>query len=200
MTVSACALAAAYLALAAPHYLIVSPTLVAAAINPLLGLAVGAALVAGSRALRIGRTRGNESDLHSEEILATDLVASGVEAGVSFDEAVSVASGFVSLPVAAEMRGMVRIAHHAGSVDEARSVVHEMFRLSRRSAVTGAPLAAGLRAMSEAERAKDAAKRLEALERLPVKLLFPLAFLILPGFLLVAVAPALVSGISKLSL
>lgn len=200
MIVSGCVAAAVYLAVRGPHGVVVSPSLVMGGINPLLGLAVGAAILAVVRIRRITRVRGERSEFRSEEILATDLVASGVESGVSFDEAVSVAAGFVSAPVASEMRGMARIAHRTTVVDGDGSLVDEMFRLSRRSSATGAPLAPGLRSLSEAERAKDAADRLERLERLPVKLLFPLAFLILPGFLLVAVAPALVSGISKLSL
>lgn len=200
MIVFVCSLAAVYLALSAPRYAIVAPALAVSAINPLLGLSVGAALVGRARVLRIRRAKAEGLDHRTEEILAADLVASGVEVGVSFDEAVSVASAFVSSPVASAMRALARKAHHVGHVDEAESVVHEMFRLAGRSAVTGAPLAVSLRAMSNSERQKDAAKRLEALERLPVKLLFPLAFLILPGFLLVAVAPALASGISKLSL
>jgi tight adherence protein C len=200
MIVLGCVAAAAYIALRGPHGVVVSPSLVMGGINPLLGLATAAAILAAVRVRRITRARAEQSALHSEEILAADLVASGVEAGVSFDEAVSVAASFVSAPVASEMRDMARIAHRTAVVDGDDSLVDEMFRLSRRSSATGAPLAQGLRSLSEAERAKDVADRLERLERLPVKLLFPLAFLILPGFLLVAVAPALVSGISKLSL
>ena len=49
-------------------------------------------------------------------------------------------------------------------------------------------------------RADEAAAEREKIERLPVKLLFPLAFLILPGFILVAVVPSIISGISELSL
>ncbi len=200
MIVTGCVAAAAYLALRPPHHVVVTPTLVSFAINPLLGLAVGAALIGVVRIRRISHERSVRSDRRADEILAADLVASGVEAGASFDEAVSVAAGFVHTSVASEMQRMARAAHHATAADEDGSIVSEMFRLSRRSAVSGAPLAPGLRLLSEAERAKDAAERLDRLERLPVKLLFPLAFLILPGFLLVAVAPALVSGISKLSL
>ena len=200
MIVSASGVAAAYLVLRAPHHLVVLPALVTFAINPLLGLAVGAALFGGVRIRRIASARSAGSDHRADEILAADLVSSGVEAGVSFDEAVSVAADFVSVSVASELRLMARVAHSASVNEDDGSIIDEMFRLSRRSAASGAPLAQGLRALSEAERARDAAERLERLERLPVKLLFPLAFLILPGFLLVAVAPALVSGISKLSL
>ena len=207
MIVSACTAAAVYLALRGPQSLVVSPTLIFFGVNPLLGLAAGAAMVSVVQFRRIALRRAEQSSVRSEQILAADLVASGVEAGVSFDEAVSVAMDFVPTSVASEMRTMARLSHRASGpsgdalVDgDDRSVVDEMFRLSRRSSATVAPLVQGLRSLAEAERARDAADRLERLERLPVKLLFPLAFLILPGFLLVAVAPALGSGISKLSL
>jgi len=198
--VAACVAVAIYLAAGAPHPLIIAPSLIAFGLDPFLGMIVAAALVGGTHLRRLAAGRAGVSDQRSEELLAADLVASGVEAGVSFDEAVSVASGFVSAPVAADLQGMARTAHRSRVTDDTDSVVAEMFRLSRRSADTGAPLASGLRSLSRAERAQDTAERMEELERLPVKLLFPLAFLILPGFLLVAVAPALVSGISKLSL
>ena len=207
MIVSACAVAAVYLTLRGPQSMVVSPMLIMLGVNPLLGLAAGAAILSALQIRRIVRMRVEQSSGRSEQILAADLVASGVEAGVSFDEAVSVASDFLPTSVASEMRTMARLSHHATGPhgdtaveDGDRSVVDEMFRLSRRSSATGAPLVQGLRSLAEAERARDAAERLERLERLPVKLLFPLAFLILPGFLLVAVVPALVSGISKLSL
>lgn len=200
MIVSVIVIAAVYVGVRAPHAAFVCPALIAFAFSPPLGLIVAAALAGGVGVHRILAARREDSSQRTEEILASDLVASGVEAGVSFDEAVTVASGFVSAPVSAEMRAMARISHRSRSPEVSGSVIAEMFRLSRRSADTGAPLAAGLRSLSEAERARDAAERIERLERLPVKLLFPLAFLILPGFLLVAVAPALVSGISKLSL
>ncbi len=200
MIVSACVAGAVYLALRAPHHVVISPTLVTFGIHPLLGMAVGAGLFGAIRIRRITRTRTEHVNRRSEELLAADLVASGVQAGVSFDEAVVVASGFVSAPVASQMQGMARVQHHTTVIERGDSIVHEMFRLSARSAATGSPLQQGLRSLSEAERANDDAARLERLERLPVKLLFPLAFLILPGFLLVAVAPALVSGISKMSL
>ena len=200
MIVAACAAAAIYLAAGARHPLIIAPSLIAFGLSPFFGMIVSAALVGGTRLRRLAAGRAGVSEQRSEELLAADLVASGVEAGVSFDEAVSVASGFVSAAVAAELQGMARTAHRSRVTDDTDSVVAEMFRLSRRSADTGAPLASGLRSLSKAERAQDEAERMEQLERLPVKLLFPLAFLILRGFLLVAVAPALVSGISKLSL
>jgi pilus assembly protein TadC len=62
------------------------------------------------------------------------------------------------------------------------------------------PLAGQLNAMALDRRRAAAAASRERLARLPVKMLFPLAFLILPGFVLLTVVPPLMSGLSKLSL
>jgi pilus assembly protein TadC len=45
-----------------------------------------------------------------------------------------------------------------------------------------------------------AASELEAVRKLPVTMLFPLTLLILPGFLLVAIAPAILDAFSRLEL
>jgi pilus assembly protein TadC len=75
-----------------------------------------------------------------------------------------------------------------------------MFFLAQASASSGAPLADELRRLSDHYRSLELTAERERLERLPVKMLFPLAFLILPGFLLVAVVPAVAGGLAKLTL
>jgi hypothetical protein len=46
--------------------------------------------------------------------------------------------------------------------------------------------------------AEQASARLEAVRRVPVLMLFPLTILILPGFLLLAIAPAIIDAFSRL--
>jgi pilus assembly protein TadC len=75
-----------------------------------------------------------------------------------------------------------------------------MLRLAHASESSGAKVADQLVSLAENELSLDEASTNERLARLPIKMLFPLALLILPGFLLVTVAPAVVSGISKLGL
>jgi pilus assembly protein TadC len=75
-----------------------------------------------------------------------------------------------------------------------------MIRIARSAEASGAALAGQLGALAESELASDEAATEERLARLPIKMLFPLALLILPGFLLVAVAPAVISGIARLGL
>ena len=68
-----------------------------------------------------------------------------------------------------------------------------------RSATTGAPLAVSLEAIAATMRSERASASRERMARLPIKLLFPLALLTLPGFVLMAVGPAVVSGLSRLT-
>jgi pilus assembly protein TadC len=73
-----------------------------------------------------------------------------------------------------------------------------MFGAADASESTGMPLAATLTALASDRRRVAAAASRERLAKLPVKMLFPLAFLILPGFVLLTVIPPLISGLSKL--
>lgn len=185
-----------------PNCSMVVPAIVAGAIHP--------ALAAAYVGLRFGlvRWKGIRSEkvetvaVRVEELLAVDLVASGVEAGVSFDVAAGTALHHVREPVASQMSRHIRLSHRTVVAEDVEdpSPVGAMFNAARASATSGAPLSEGLRALSDSERGRDDAVQRERLERLPVKMLFPLAFLILPGFLLVAVAPSVVGGISKLTL
>ena len=62
------------------------------------------------------------------------------------------------------------------------------------------PIAAALNALATDRKRVAAAAASEHLSKLPVKMLFPLAFLILPGFVMLTVLPPLLSGLSKLGL
>jgi tight adherence protein B len=63
--------------------------------------------------------------------------------------------------------------------------------LSERTGAPVAPLLARLAATGRDDARRDA---LTWARRLPVRLLFPLVFLILPAFLLMTVAPVLLAG------
>jgi hypothetical protein len=50
------------------------------------------------------------------------------------------------------------------------------------------------------QRAEERARAVAAAKRLPVRMLFPLALLILPGFLVLTVGPTLLSAFDRLAL
>ena len=185
-----------------PNRSMVVPAIVAGAIHPALAAAYVGVHFGFVRSKGIRDAKSESVAARIEQLLAVELVASGVEAGVSFDVSVETAIRHIREPVASEMTQHIRLSHRPILIDDIEdpSPVDTMFRAARSSATSGAPLSTDLRALSDSERDRDDAVQREQLERLPVKMLFPLAFLILPGFLLVAVAPSVVGGISKLTL
>ena len=185
-----------------PNRSMVVPAIVVGAIHPALAAAYVGVHFGFVRSKGIRDAKSKTTAARKEQLLAIELVASDVEAGVAFDVSVETALRHIREPVASQMTRHTRLSHRSVLIDDVEdpSPVDAMFRAARASAISGAPLSTDLRALSDSERDRGDAVQEERLERLPVKMLFPLAFLILPGFLLVAVAPSVVGGISKLTL
>lgn len=171
-----------------------------ATIDPLVGLAALMGVLAGERLIAISRRRRYDRRIRDDEILAVELVAAGVGAGVSFDVSVSNAASFVDPTVGNELRRMLRQTRHGHQPTPAPSATAQMLRIAIGSEASGAAISEQLEALAESELAADEATVNERMARLPIQMLFPLALLILPGFLLVAVAPAVISGIARLGL
>ncbi|NND04434.1 MAG: hypothetical protein HKN91_16785 [Acidimicrobiia bacterium] len=86
----------------------------------------------------------------------------------------------------------------AGALRAAEGPAAVLLNALARPVSTGAaigPVLAGLRDRLESEYVAGIEERLE---RLPVKLVLPLALLMLPGLLLMIVAPALINSLSRL--
>jgi tight adherence protein C len=133
--------------------------------------------------------------------LAIDVVALSVSAGLPFSAAADLAARTAGGDVATAITSALRTAHGRPlSMSAGHEALRAMFDAAHRSAHTGASLGPMLVALGSALRDDRAAKARERLSRLPVKLLFPLSFLILPGFVLLAVAPAVVGGLSRLGI
>lgn len=170
------------------------------AVDPLVAIAAVTCVFAFERFRKLARAKAERVGQRHDEILAVELVAAGVSAGVSFDSAVVAAAGHVDETVAHDMVRWLRLVRHGHQPPDADSVIAEMIRIAHASESSGAKVADQLVSLAENELSLDEASTNERLARLPIKMLFPLALLILPGFLLVTVAPAVVSGISKLGL
>lgn len=170
------------------------------AAHPFLGLAASGGLSVIGRVREIRKLRSAERSERVDEILAVELVAAGVSAGVSFDQAVEAAADQVGPPVGDRLRHGVLLLRHGEPPAPGGSPAAEMLRIASDAESSGAAVSAQLTELAESESARDETARSERLARLPVKMLFPLALLILPGFLLVAVAPAVIGGIARLGL
>ncbi len=181
----------------------VAAGLSAAAIHPLIGLALGASVVAVRRAKQLSAGRRVEDATHAGSILGIELVAQGLSSGVPFDASVRAAGVHLSPPIAAQLQAEARRLRHAPAAHptpEPPSPIEEAFHAVGVSEQDGVPAAPRLVAIADRLRLDRETARDEQLQRLPVAMLFPLAFLILPGFLLTAVAPPVIGGISRLGL
>ena len=171
-------------------------------------VAVGAAAGVGWMAWRRAASQARMArEAPESELLAVDLMALGVDGGLSFTQAAEFAAGAVGDPVRSDLTARLRRLRAAASPApgrERRATRHgpidEAFAVAFRSGASGSALGPALIGVAEAARREQGAAERRRLARLPTKLLFPLAFLILPGFVLMTVGPAVVSGLSRLSL
>ncbi len=160
--------------------------------------------VAGAIVMVVAARRGSArrrlaSAAEQDELVALDLIAIGVAGGASVSHAVEIARSVVGPDVGGDL---ARIARHraAGIGSEPRSGgLRSMVAAVRRSEVMGTSLAPELAAIAAAARSeRDVAAR-ERLARLPVKLLFPLTLLTLPGFVLMTVGPVVLASLLRLT-
>ena len=143
---------------------------------------------------------GKDARQLADVALMAELIVLGLVAGLSpagaLRAAASEVGGDLERRMTRRMRGVTRPGDRRGAVDaEAR-----LHRIVVRSAATGRPSADVLRAF-----AGDLRRRLEAraslhTKKLPVRLLFPLALLILPGFIVLVVGPAVLTALERLGL
>lgn len=173
---------------------------VAAMVHPLLAIVVGAAGVGIRHVRQLRRAREHNSAVTEDGVLAVELVSLGVVSGLTFRSAATLTAHQIEGTVAAEIVQALR-SINAGEQPSARNPdIKAMFSAAEISENTGMPLAGTLTALASDRRRDAAGAAKESLARLPVKMLFPLAFLILPGFLLLVVVPPLISGLSTLGL
>jgi len=169
-------------------------------IHPLLGVAVAGCGVIIYQLDRIRRTTSRGRDTERDGVLAVELVGLGVTAGLTFRNAAAMTADQVGGPVAHEINQALRSVGAGQRAPTITTDIRSMFNAAEASERTGMPLAGTLNAVALDRRRAEASASRERLAKLPVKMLFPLAFLILPGFVLLTVVPPLISGLSRLGL
>lgn len=169
-------------------------------IHPLLGVVMLGSGIAVHQARRIRSEREVKSSTDNDSMLAVELVGLGVVSGLPFRNAASLTAIQVEGPVAEEITQALRSLAIGQQPSIEMSDIQAMFSAAAASEAAGMPLAGTLTAMAANRRRSAATASRERLAKLPVKMLFPLAFLILPGFVLLTVVPPLISGLSNLSM
>lgn len=167
---------------------------------PTAAVLVSAAAVRRWRRATAVSLRSRDAD--SDTVLLADLVALGVSSGKTVRGALEAARPHLHPDLALEVDGLVAQMDRAGSAPALVRVGGRLADLGRvvASAVTsGAPVVAAITAHADRERHTRHAERITAARRLPVRLLLPLALLILPGFVVLAVGPALLQALARLA-
>ncbi len=181
----------------------VFPAVVGAVLFPFPALALVVAAVANARRTYIRRARVERSKAERDAVTLAELTGLGLSAGMSFVSALEAAAHEVGPPLVAEVQAVVRRARHRGiapALEESPGAARRLYLLAARATVTGAPVAAAVRSYVAEQRDAERARALAAARRLPVQLLFPLALLILPGFMVLTVGPALLGALERLGL
>ncbi len=151
----------------------------------LLGLAVWAAI----------RHRPRSSKHNDDEAVLAELTALGLGAGLTFPVAAGAAAASVPGEASARLRRTIRVG---GRMDVNTADGHGLMVVVHRALLTGAPLQPAVSGYATTLRNEERSRELTAARRLPVKLLFPLALLILPGFLILTIGPAVLSSLERL--
>ena len=183
---------------------------VAAAVRPRAPLleAPAAAHVGRQRARRVGRrtARRRAFQVEREVPQLLDLLAAGSTAGLSAELSLRRAAEVLHGPLGEDIRTIAgtadlgarwrdELAAYAarGSPDLRRAVV-----VLERTESLGASLAEATRELAATVRHARRTETLEKARTAPVKMLFPLVFLILPAFLLLTVVPVLLTTVRSI--
>ncbi len=190
---AACVTAAGAVAGITPLMLFVPPTLLAATRGPDIAMS------------RMGRRRQQRIEAHVPDL--AELLVATTEAGLSPALAIRRATDAMDGPLRDELRASVdrfdlgvpwrtALEELVGRT-ESPSLKRLVTALERSQRV-GTSLGLSLRAVAADLRAERRARAEEAARRAPVKMLFPLVFLILPAFLLLTVGPVLLATLRSL--
>lgn len=185
----------------APSWVAVVP--VAVVLFPLPAAAGGVAWLVVRRFRKRAAARRIQARAQSDVTALAELTALGLVAGLDYAGALKRAAQPLSGEIRAEVNGVLRRARLTGlapALADAGRHTRRFLRVAARAVDTGAPVRAAVEAYVDDAVADEHARRLAAVRRLPVKLLFPLALLILPGFMLLTVAPALLGSVRRLGL
>ncbi len=136
--------------------------------------------------------------------LTADLLAMAVAAGLTPYLSIELALRFGPAPVAERLDAALTAAESglcladalAAEAADCTSGLASLLALMAASERSGAPVGAALVRLAAATRAQSRRKAMARARTVPVRLLFPLVFLVLPAFLLLTVAPVVLASLT----
>jgi tight adherence protein C len=161
----------------------------------------------GPRMLLVRAAQRRRAAANREVPQFLDLLAAASTAGLGPHGALERAVGATSGPLEQELRrflaevqlgarwrdGLIRLADRLG-LSDLRRAVQAMIRTER----LGSSLSEALRDLADEVREERRSAATERARKAPVKMLFPLVFMILPAFLLLTVVPVLISTLRSI--
>lgn len=189
--------------IAAP--LLLAQFVLASAKGPTAVLVLGVATFLGWRlpnivVARRGAARLEVIDRAMPELV--DLLVVSVESGMGFNAAIRAASDRLDGPLAAELKLMLQEQQLGASMQQALGNVVEradtpavraFARNIAQADKLGVSIGSMMRTLALEMRKRRRAKAEEAAQKAPVKILFPLVFLIFPSMFIVLLTPAAIS-------
>ncbi len=154
---------------------------------------------------RAARRRRARADAELPQLL--DLLAAASSAGLSASLSLRRAVGALEGPLAEELHGVLQAVELGGRWRDELRIVAERLALPdlrrtvaalTRTETLGSSLAASMQDLAERVRASRRAAVTERARTAPVKMLFPLVFLVLPAFLLLTVVPVLLTTVRSI--
>ncbi|MCJ7781077.1 MAG: hypothetical protein MUQ27_09645 [Acidimicrobiia bacterium] len=162
-------------------------------LTPILGIGIALGLVVWT----VARHRTRSSSHNDDEAALAELTALGLSAGLTFSAAANAAATAVPGEASARLHQAIRVG---GGMDAGTANGQDLLVVAHRALSTGAPLRAAVSGYATTLRNEERSRELMAARRLPVKLLFPLALLILPGFLILTIGPTVLGSLERLGL
>ena len=168
----------------------------------LLCVAVVAVAAVAAPAVVAGRARERQDAIQHDLADALDQLTISIEAGLGLESAVSRAGQYGKGPLAEELTRTVQDMRVGFSRKEAylalaaRSSSSDLKRFARaimQADAYGVPVGAVVRAQAKEMRAKRRQRAEEKAMKIPVKVLFPLMFCILPVLFIVVLGPAVIN-------
>ncbi len=169
-------------------------------VQPVLALAGGLATAAWAGRRRLAARRAAGEGATADVAVLAEMVGLGLSAGLSLTQALMAARPHVHPDLEREVDGVLRRAARGGlghALAAANGYGRGLYVVTARAVVTGAPLAAAVDSFVREAVAEQRSARLEAARRLPVRLMLPLALLILPGFVLLTVGPTVLTALER---
>ncbi|MDQ1602326.1 MAG: tight adherence protein [Actinomycetota bacterium] len=181
--------------------ILLSPILLGFGVFPLIivGVVIIAAGFLGPDVVLSQKADARGTQMRKDLPDALDLLTISVEAGLAFDAALSQVARQTEGPLAEEFfRVLQEMQIGLGrtdafkamaervDIDEVRSFVNALVQAD----AFGIPIAHVLRVQAKEMRTKRAQRAEEAAQKVPVKILFPLIFCIMPALFIVVIGPA----------